>query len=137
MLIEAALWLGLARPAVLIMPFRLSARVLALRPAGEEGPADANAREAARQTGWALRAAAARMPWKCTCLAQALAGAAMLRCRGIPATLAMGVARNAGEEIEAHAWLSCAGLILTGAGGHERFRVVARFAARSGQRQTA
>jgi hypothetical protein len=53
----------------------------------------------------------------------------MLRRRGIAATMMMGVAKAARPPggVGAHAWLSCAGVILTGAAGHEGFQVVATF----------
>jgi hypothetical protein len=129
LLIEATLWLGLARCCIRLIPFRWTTRLFALTP-GEAAPtADVSSREFVARVGWAVKAAAARTPWQSMCLAQALAGSGMLRARRIPATMAMGVAKSAGEPgaLEAHAWLSSGGLVLTGAGGHERFQVVARF----------
>ena len=130
LLVEAVLWLGLARSAILTIPFRWTTRLFALSP-GERGnaPMDRLSREQVQRIGWALRVASDRCPWQSTCLAQALAGARMLRRRRIPATLAMGVAKSADEpgSLKAHAWLSCGGVILTGAGGHEKFNVVAKF----------
>jgi hypothetical protein len=53
----------------------------------------------------------------------------MLRRRNIPALLYLGVARGItnSPEYSAHAWLGCAENILVGAGGHERFHVIATF----------
>jgi hypothetical protein len=81
---------------------------------------------------WALSAAAARTPWKSTCLAQALAGSCMLRLRGIPATVALGVAKSeaAPDGITAHAWLSSGGVVITGAAGREKYRVLANYSHR-------
>jgi Transglutaminase-like superfamily len=129
LLVEATLWLGLARSAILTIPFRWTTRLFALRPGEGDASTDRLSRELAQRIGWALRVASARSPWQSTCLAQALAGTGMLRRRRIPATLSMGVARSADQlnGMEAHAWLSCAGLILTGGGSHEKYNVVARF----------
>jgi hypothetical protein len=129
LLVEAMLWLGIARSAILTIPFRWTTRLFALKP-GEAGTAvDQSSRAVARRIGWALRAASGRSPWHSTCLAQALAGTRMLRRRGIPGTLTMGVARSTVESsgLEAHAWLSCSSVILTGADGCERYRVIAKF----------
>jgi len=126
---EAMLWLGLARCAILTIPFRWTTRLFALRP-GEAGTGmDQPCPEVAQRVGWALRTAAAHSPWQSTCLAQALAGAGMLRIRRIPATLAMGVAKSADEprSLEAHAWLSCDGSILTGRDAVEKYNVIAEF----------
>jgi hypothetical protein len=66
--------------------------------------------------GWAVQAAAARLPWHSTCLMEALAGAALLRRHSLPGTLSLGVGRGAAsdEAILAHAWLRSGELVLTG-----------------------
>jgi len=129
LLVEATLWLGLARAAILTVPFRWTTRLFALRAGEGDSAMDQPSREIAQRIGWALRVAAVRSPWHSTCLAQALAGTGMLRRRRIPATLAMGVAKIANEprSLEAHAWLSCQGVILTGADGWEKYSIVAKF----------
>jgi hypothetical protein len=53
--------------------------------------------------------------WRSMCLERALAGKWMLRRRGIPSTMYVGMARQ-GEQFVAHAWLVGEGLTLTGAG---------------------
>ena len=50
----------------------------------------------------------------------------MLRRRGLPGTLHLGVAKE-GNRMEAHAWLRCGDQIVTGGHELERFGVVARF----------
>ena len=132
LLVAAILWLGVARAAILTIPFRWTTRLFALSPAGVDaatGQPSPELREVARHISWALSTAAARTPWHSTCLVQALAGAVILRCRRMPATIAMGVARSSVEQgsLEAHAWLSCHGIILTGEPGHEKYHVVARY----------
>jgi hypothetical protein len=54
--------------------------------------------------GWAVRAAAQRVPGAGTCLVQALAAETLLARYGHPAQLRIGIAR-ADVGIEAHAWL--------------------------------
>jgi hypothetical protein len=129
LLVEAMVWLGLARAALVTMPFRWITRLFALRPGEEETSREGDSRELAGRVGWALRTAAARTPWPSTCLTQALAGSGMLWRRRIPGMMFMGVARasHVPGGIEAHAWLSSAGVILTGSGTHKRFQVVAKF----------
>jgi hypothetical protein len=58
----------------------------------------------AARIGWAVRAAAQRVPGARTCLVQALAAETLLARHGHLAQLRIGVAR-AGAGIEAHAWL--------------------------------
>src|SRR3954471_6683297 len=128
LLVEAILWLAIARAAVLLVPFRWIERALRLVP----GPVPvANdqlaAEEGAVRVGWAGGASAANAPWESTCLVQALAGTAMLRRRGIAGALALGVARSAWETrgFMAHAWLSCGRSVITGAGGREAYQLLA------------
>jgi len=52
--------------------------------------------------------------WRSMCLEKALAGRWMLRRRGIPSTMYVGMARQ-GEQFVAHAWLVGEGQTLTGA----------------------
>lgn len=75
----------------------------------------------------AVRRAAAVTPWRTPCLAQAVAGKAMLRRRKVRSTLYLGVAREGGTTLSAHAWLCCDKVYVTGGPGHEAYSVIARF----------
>jgi hypothetical protein len=126
---EAWLWLGLMRIAILWLPFEQIARRMGLQIVDSE-PTDLGApAPAAEKLGWAVRAAARRTPWKSACLAQALACAIMLKRRGLPGMLYLGVRRDEGDaaSLLAHAWLRLGARILTGAGGHSQYTIVARF----------
>lgn len=141
--LQALVALCLARAALLLAPFALSARWLGLRqegaaPSGEaaSGPGDpasvpgdaASVSGDAASVAWAVRAAAGRLPWQSTCLVQALAGALLLRRRGMPATLVLGVARDPQRGVTAHAWLRCGEHVLTGAHPPGSFQELKRFA---------
>ncbi|MEI7831816.1 MAG: lasso peptide biosynthesis B2 protein [bacterium] len=130
LLIEALICLGVMRVAILTVPFRkivahyhLVQGETVIVPAG---------RKAARaeSIGWAVRAAAARTPWQSACLVQSLAAMLMLRRRGIPGTLYLGVAKNEdnpAEPIAAHSWLRCGKRTLTGYFADNRYTVIAKF----------
>jgi transglutaminase superfamily protein len=131
LLVEAFFWLALARFALVAMPFRWTANLLTLE-AGDstvrEYPfCDLHTGAFVRRAGRALTLAAARTPWKSNCAAKAVAGAGMLRCRNIPATVALGV-NTPLRPVTAHAWLSAGGIVITGAPGHKKYRVIATFA---------
>jgi hypothetical protein len=68
---------------------------------------------------------ARRLPWHPTCLRQALAVQRMLRRRGIPARLHLGVASIA--EVEAHAWVTVGDRVVIGARERERFTPLGAF----------
>jgi len=121
-LAEAGLGLLSAVIAVRTLPFRHTARLVGLREGATVPDASGQQLERAERVGWAVRAVAARAPWTSTCLMQAVAGAALLRRRRIPAELHLGVAKDAADPggLAAHAWLTCAGHVLTGDGPHRK-----------------
>ena len=121
-LAEALVMLGLARLALIILPFRRLASHLA-RPLVDGKRGDLGE---ARRVGVALHHAARVTPWRSKCLEQAVAGQWMLRRRGLRGTLSLGVAKE-GEVMEAHAWLRCGEQIVTGGQEVARYGVVARF----------
>lgn len=131
LLLEAMAWLSLGRAAILLLRFRRVAGPLGLVQGNAQGdPAaklDPVQGEIAAKIGWAVRTVADRLPGT-TCLAQTLAGAAMLRRRGIPCALSLGIAKNE-KGITAHAWLRCGDVTLTGANGRDRFTMISTFVA--------
>ena len=128
-LLGAACWLGVARLAVLAVPFKHIAPLLGDPGAASTMDMPPTQLAQARQVGWAVRAVARRTPWDSNCLAQALAARGMLRRRGIPNTLYLGVKKNDGDprEIDAHAWLRCGNEILTGKRRQADFTVISTF----------
>jgi hypothetical protein len=63
---------------------------------------------------------------KASCLVRALAATAMLRRRGVPTRLCLGVARNEGQ-LAAHAWIEVGPHVLTGAAQCPAFTRLAEF----------
>lgn len=58
-----------------------------------------------RRVAASVRRASQLLPFEPTCLAQASAGQIMLRRRGQPGTVVIGLRREDGEQWGAHAWL--------------------------------
>lgn len=112
--VEAAAMLSFATLLLRILPFRRVARLVGrVEAAGETSlppPADAPV----RAVGRAVEAAARRLPWRPLCLPQALAASLMLRRRGVPSALHIGVAMGEGRKFQAHAWLVAAGGVVCG-----------------------
>jgi Transglutaminase-like superfamily len=129
LLVEAGCWLGVTSLAVRLLPLRWIVLLLRQHLAKSSPIATPSARHApVRRIGWAVETMGRALPWECTCLVQALAGKGMLRRRGVPSTLYLGVARQGQTALTAHAWLQCGSEILTGAAGHREFQVIATFA---------
>ena len=123
LLAEAVVCLGAARVLIVFFPFRRLAPFLG-EPRAETPATPLAGREAfLRKLTWALRATGRRLPWRCMCLEQAVAGRLMLRRRGIPYTLYLGTDRK-DDGLVAHAWLRTGDYIVTGAEGRERFVVM-------------
>jgi hypothetical protein len=122
MMIEAVLWLTVARIATWFVPFRKIAPTMgtvmtpaqgAARMAGEPGSPDAA--KVAKDIGWVVRRTADYVPFEAVCLQQALAGYWMLRRRGVVSCLHLGVVpQTALGKMKAHAWLDAAGVKVTG-----------------------
>lgn len=85
----------------------------------------------AQRIGWAVQAGSRYTPWTSSCLVQVLAAQRMLQQRSIPGVFYIGAAPGAGTSgavgLEAHAWLKCGELFITGEAGHERYAVVTAF----------
>lgn len=129
LLLESWIFLGLMRLAVLCLPFRWTLRLLGMVP-GETPPSlDPEAVKAAGNVGWSVRAASNVTPWRSACIEQALAGICLLRQKGIPGTLYLGVAKDPTSRapLSAHAWLRCGGEILTGDGARELHKTLSAF----------
>ena len=132
LLAEAAGALALARLIVATRPpGRLADRLGQLlaadapvpRPVSDDGGQ-------AGRVGWAIRCAAANVPFRAMCFEQALAARAMLDRRGIAAIIRYGVAPGPGGGMLAHAWTDAAGQPITGYPVRRAFQEIARFTSR-------
>lgn len=126
LLAEAALTLAVARLAVLVLPFRWIAPRLGETMA--DSPAEDQAEpELLRRIGWSVSVASHFLPWTSRCLAEAIAGKAMLQRRGLRSTLYLGLAKDGPADVEAHAWLRCGSRVLTGGQTSDGYAVIASF----------
>ena len=114
LVMQAALLLVVAWAGLRVASYQRVLRLLERR--GRRG-AGMDAETAAERTGWAVEAAAKRSPMPMTCLGRALAAHGMLRQRGLPSQLRLGVrvrgARPA-RALESHAWVQCGNRLVVG-----------------------
>ncbi|UIP06155.1 lasso peptide biosynthesis B2 protein [Erythrobacter sp. SDW2] len=126
--------LGLARLAILFLPFRFYARVLGT--VASQGlpapPLTAGLDNRARSIGRSVRATARITPWKSVCLPQAMVASLLLRVGGVPHVvhfgLAPGDAKPDAAPMQAHAWIVAGKRIVTGAPVLPEYRIVSSFA---------
>ncbi len=124
---EAAAWLVLAGLALRALTF---ARVAALA-----GGSPSSARttrtddETADQIGWAVEAAARRLPWRPLCFERGLAAHMMLRRRGRPSILHYGARSDGSLGPSAHVWVRLGARDVVGGEEAARFAILATFSA--------
>lgn len=82
--------------------------------------------------GWAVATSSRRLKPVSSCLTQALTAEAMLRRRGYPAHVTIGVEPPEGAGLKAHAWVESHGSILLGAPPHDRFAPLETFESHAG-----
>jgi len=133
-LIEAVLWLLVARLSLIFVSFPRLARRLGTVVGPDDTRAllvqahcpDDHARLAA-EIGWAVTRAARHVPFKAVCLPQAMAARIMLKRRGVDSVLHFGARIGQDKPIDAHAWLDAAGVEVTGYPVAETFAEIACF----------
>jgi hypothetical protein len=125
--LEAAIWLGIARLGILIIPFRRIAPFLGEHMAESPQRMAPAHRDHVERISWAIKTARRQVPWECTCLAQAMAAKGMFKLRGFQSTIYLGLAKDGEEKLVAHAWLRCAEVTVVGMRGKGRFTVVSTF----------
>ena len=115
------------------LPFKRMAVFLGESGHVAQGPLTPAQMTVCQDWAWALGAVARRLPWTATCLMQAMAGQVGLRLNGVPATVYLGVATSqdhGASPFDAHAWLCCDGMYVTGAHEAARFKPIAWFGTR-------
>ena len=128
LLLEVMLLLAVSRVALRRLPLRWIATYIGQHQAIAEECGAAQYALRGHQVAWAVRVACRHLPWEGTCLVQAMAAKVALARRGCPATLYLGVAKDAHGVLEAHAWLRSAESFGTGGQNAERFTVISTFA---------
>ena len=101
LILRAAVWLVAARVTLPLVGFARLEAAIGLRAASRHHDPE--------RIAWAVHAVARRLPGT-RCLARSLVLHALLRRDGHPSELRVGVAREPGDTVRAHAWVECAGL---------------------------
>ena len=125
----AFLLLGLARVALLTVPFRRIAPLLGhdMKTAASVPLAGEQQVAQALHIGRAVRTAARYTPWQSKCLAQAMVARVLLGVNGLPYGLYLGVSKRGTSGVTAHAWVCTGPAAVTGGRGFGQFAVVGTF----------
>jgi len=128
LLLEAWLYLGVARIALLVLPFRLISRRLGPQlAASDDSVSKGVASPEARRVSRAISVMAQHTPWESACLAQAIAGKSMLGRRGVPSILYLGTRTDETGNLAAHAWLRVGTTVVLGGPDDRVFAALAAF----------
>jgi hypothetical protein len=127
LLLEALFWLPICRAVIQWVPMRLYTSVF-LGKQMRTAPSHKTDEQQnwVAPVSWAVQTVDWFMPWKNKCFATAMAAKTMLRFRRIRSTLYLGVKKDLPDEIQAHAWLRCGDVIVTGGDG-KAYKVVSAF----------
>lgn len=128
--LEAWILLGFMRLGILLVSFRRLTSSLCQFPGMvTAAPLAEEQRLAAIRIGRMITLAASHTPWQNTCLCRVLAAGSMLKRRKIAGVFFLGITRDegSGNDLAAHAWLQCDGILLTGGDGVEAFTVLTSF----------
>ncbi|MBF0544205.1 MAG: lasso peptide biosynthesis B2 protein [Candidatus Riflebacteria bacterium] len=127
LLLEAAFWLPVARLIIHFVPMKWYSSIF-LGKHMVESPKSSNfvPDDFLKQVSWATNAMSGRMPWKNKCFAHAMAAKIILRLRGLPSTLYLGLKKDEKKELAAHAWLRCGDRFVTGGDG-TGYSIVSKF----------
>jgi hypothetical protein len=118
---------GLIRLSIAFVPVRRYAARLG--ELGVESPrvVTASNTDDLRMVLLTIRRVFRHAPWGQTCFSKAFTAKILLKRVGIQSTLYLGVARDSGRGLIAHAWLRCGEAIITGSGEMHQFTPMACF----------
>ena len=126
---EALLLLAVFRLSLTVVSVRRILRTITrgpVQPVQVASPDTATLATAIR-IRWAIEAVTRNSPAEFVCFPQTLTGYAMLRRRGVPATMVYGVARGQKGELLAHTWLMIGDRTVVGGEGSEAFSPIERW----------
>ena len=121
--------LGLARLLILLVPFRRLAPRLGQLAGNTLVIPLANPAQIARARAISrlVQTTARYCPWTANCFPQAMVAHVWLLAQRLPHALYFGVNRTDSGELEAHAWVNCGPIAVTGGHSFHRFTVVGTF----------
>ena len=116
LLLEAALWLVMAKFALVLIRFPLIARYIGcLHAPADRRDTSSNDQMVAQKISWAIDRSARLLPVRLVCLPRALAAWQMLHVRGISSRIHCGASRDPeGTALITHAWVDVGGVEVTG-----------------------
>lgn len=131
-ILEATIVLAATKLLIGLIPLRKIARYLGnlnTKPADYLTPSQL---KKSRSVQSALLKSARNIPWNSVCLDQALACLIMLKLRGLPYSLFLGIRKGQErKKLQAHAWIKCGKEIIIGDHETASYIIVATFSSKN------
>lgn len=124
---EAFLLLGLSRLIVSLLSFKTLAGLLGVENLETDFSNDGIDLNQVKQIAKAISTMSKYTPWNSKCLVQAYAAKQMLKRRGLPYTIYLGIAKDENKRLIAHAWVRCGTYYVTGGDGSKKFTITGCF----------
>ena len=124
LLVSAVVYLVGIRLGHMVLPLRTLLRLT--KRASERNHSGSNEGLPPERIAWAVQAVSRYLPGMGNCLTQAIAAQVMLARRNYPAHLHIGVAKDEGGRLKAHAWVECEGKIVFGGAGVSQYTPLPR-----------
>jgi hypothetical protein len=129
-LLEAFFLSAMARVIILKAPFKKYKKHLGIYNEETSYEINLNDYKTIKRIAWTINTISKYTPWESKCLVQAMTAQRMLNRRKLSSTLYLGVNKAKDNSMQAHAWLRCGQLIVTGGYNKKEFKEVARFASK-------
>ncbi|GIM27394.1 hypothetical protein CPJCM30710_00600 [Clostridium polyendosporum] len=124
---EAFILTGISRMAILYIPFKRVKRYMGSYNVESPFEVENSVYETTKKVKCAVLRASKYTPWESKCLVQALTVQRMLKKRKISSTIYLGVNKDKGDKMQAHAWCRVGELTITGGELKQYFTQVAKF----------
>lgn len=126
LIFEALILVGLYRMMILVVPFNKYSKYIG--EYNRETPLEINDNDynSIKRIAWSVNIVSKYVPWESKCFVQALTAQRLLKRRKIDNTLYLGLNTHS-NKMEAHAWLRCGQILVTGGNNKNGFTQVAKF----------
>ena len=126
-LLEAFILSGIFRLIVSFVPFKKYKKFIGKYNEVSSNEIESDSIYLIDKISWAVNTIEKYTPWKSTCLVKAIVAQRLLKKRSIDSTLYLGLKKEKHGTMQAHAWVRCGELIITGGENKEQFTEVAKF----------
>ncbi len=124
---EAVFTAAYVKITLLFLPFRKVAGWLGSRQEQPAAEGSTDRLDLIKKIRFAIKLCDKYTPWDTECYTRSLTAKIMLRRRKLQSTLYFGFGKDEKQQLKGHAWLQCAGIIVTGFCDFSQYQVHSSF----------